>query len=75
MSWRLSLGIDDNILKNYAAKCVPSSDGTRSARQRSEPLSDNEIMEKIRDARKQGMEEAKYIKGLKHNELEIEINE
>ena len=69
------MGIDDNILKNYAAKCVPSSDGTRSACQRSEPLSDDEIMEKIRDAQKQGMEEAKCIKGLKHNELEIELGD
>jgi len=45
----------------------------RSAQKRG--LSDDEILEKIRGAQEQGMEEAKYIKGLKHNELEIEFGD
>ena len=38
-------------------------------------LSDKEIMGKIKDAQEQGMEEAKYIKNLRHNELEVEIGD
>ena len=38
-------------------------------------LSDDEIMNKIKEAQEKGMEEAKYIKALVHNGLEVEIED